>query len=106
MERLALQFPGGVKVLLRNLRLKLGGLRLCDLHAVQRADHLDVALCGGVKNVRGNAAGTVAERVQRGLGLETRDEQLTLIQSDLHFEQKQNRLSSTPDDDHRSSSSS
>lgn len=32
-------------ILLRDLRLKPGGLRLGDLHAVQRTDNLDVTLC-------------------------------------------------------------
>lgn len=52
VQRLALQLPGGVQVLLRDLRLKLGHLRLCDLHAVQRADDLDVAFCRGLKYVK------------------------------------------------------
>lgn len=46
VERLSLQFPGGVDVVFRNLRFKRGRLGLCDLYAVQRADNLNVALCG------------------------------------------------------------
>lgn len=45
MKCLALQFPGGMKVLLRNLCLKLCHLGLCNFHAVQWADDLDVTFC-------------------------------------------------------------
>lgn len=45
MKCLALQFPGGMKVLLRNLCLKLRRLGLCNFHAVQWADDLDVTFC-------------------------------------------------------------
>lgn len=48
VERLSLQLPGGVKVLGRDLRLELGRLGLGDLHAVERAHNLDVALCRGL----------------------------------------------------------
>lgn len=49
VQRVSLQFPDAVKVLLWNLRLKLGRLGLRDLHAVQRANDLDVALCRGLE---------------------------------------------------------
>lgn len=45
MKCLALQFPGGVKVVFRNLCLKLRCLGLCNFHAVKWADDLDVTFC-------------------------------------------------------------
>lgn len=61
VEGLPLQFPGGVKVVLWNLRFELGCLGLCDLHAVQRANKLDVALCRVWKDVRINHTGGEAD---------------------------------------------
>lgn len=49
VQRLSLQFPGGVNVTLWDLGLKLGRLRLSDLHAVQRTDNLDFTPCRGLK---------------------------------------------------------
>lgn len=45
VQSFSLQLPVSVDVLLRDLGLKLGCLRLRHLHAVQGTDHLDVPLC-------------------------------------------------------------
>lgn len=45
VQRLALQLPGSMDVLLRDFRLKLGRLGLGHLHAVERPHHLDFPLC-------------------------------------------------------------
>lgn len=45
VKHLALQLPGCVDVLLRDLRLKLGRVRLGHLHAVERPHYLDLPLC-------------------------------------------------------------
>lgn len=63
VQRLALQLPGAVDVLLRDLRLELGRLHLGHLHAVERPHHLDLPLCRRAfhREVR-----EVTERSQRG----------------------------------------
>lgn len=45
MQSLSFQFPVTMHILLRDLSLKSSSLGLCDLHAVQWTDNLDITLC-------------------------------------------------------------